>query len=124
MPSKYIFRSKSDDDYGKMDINLPAKYLNRNFLLQIKKETEVVYSEVVSSSKTSLKHLTPGVYKILLIKDIDGDGGWTTGQLKSKLHAEEVIPYHSPINMKAGWEHVINFEAEKKESPTKSSAGN
>jgi hypothetical protein len=124
MPSKYVFRSKSDDDYGKMDINLPGKYLNRNYLLQVKKETEVVYSEVISSSKTMLKHLTPGIYNIFLIEDVDGDGEWTTGQLKSKLHAEGVIPYHSPINMKAGWEHVINFEAEKKDSPTKTSTGN
>ena len=124
MPSKYIFRSKSDDDYGKMEVNLPEKYLGKAYLLQLKNETGIVYSELISASKASLKHIAPGMYKILIIKDNDGDGEWTTGQLKSKLHAEEVIPYHSPINMKAGWEHVINFEAEKKNTATKPSAGN
>lgn len=114
MPSRYIFRSKSEDDYGKMEISIPEKYLGKNYLLQVTRDAETVYLDSVSAAKVSLKRLAPGMYKIVLIEDTNGDGEWTTGELKSRRHAEEVIPYHSLINMKAAWEHIVNFETEKK----------
>lgn len=121
MPSKHIFRSKSDDDYGKMEISLPAKYLNKNYLLQIKQDADIIYLEPTVSSKVNLKQLAPGAYTMLIIKDDNGDGEWTTGKLKSKLHAEEVFPYREAINMKAGWEHVVDFEPKQKPIEDKSS---
>lgn len=121
MPSKHIFRSKSDDDYGKMEINLPAKYLNKNYLLQVKQDADIIYLEPIVLSKVSLKKLAPGAYTMLLIKDDNGDGEWTTGQLKTKLHPEEVIPFRETISMKAGWEHLVDFEPKQKALDDKSS---
>lgn len=115
MPSKHIFRSKSDDDYGKMEINLTAQYLNKEYLLQVKKDAEIIYLEPISQLKVKLSRLAPGTYTLLLIKDENGDGEWTTGQLKTKQHAEKVIPYKEMINMKAAWEHVIDFEKEQRQ---------
>lgn len=113
MPSKHIFRSKSEDDYGKMEINLPAKYLNKNFLLQVKQDADIIYLEPILSSKVNLKKLAPGAYTMLIIKDDNGDGEWTTGELKTRQHAEDVFPYREAINMKAGWEHVVDYEKEQ-----------
>lgn len=113
MPSKYIFRSKSDEDYGKLDINLPQKYVAKNFVLQVKKGDEIVYLEAVSKAKVSLKLLEPGAYTLMLIEDQNGDGEWTTGELKSKRQPEKVFPYTHTIMMKAGWEHVVDFEKEQ-----------
>ena len=110
MPSKYIFRSKSDEDYGKLEINLPKKYVGKNYLLQVKKDNEIFYLETISKAKISFKLLTPGTYSLMVIEDENGDGEWTTGELKSKRHPEKVIPYPNTINMKAGWEHVVDFE--------------
>lgn len=114
MPSRYIFRTKSEDDYGKMDINIPEKYVRKPYLLQVTREADSVYLGSVISAKVPLTLLTPGIYKIVIIEDKNGDGKWTTGRLKNKLHAEQVIPYSNTIMMKAGWEHTVDFEQKKK----------
>jgi hypothetical protein len=113
MPSKYIFRTKSDEDYGKLDINLPKKYVAKNFLLQVNKDKEVVYLEALSKAKVSLQLLAAGTYTLILIEDQNGDGEWTTGELKSKRQPEKVFPYTNSIIMKAGWEHIVDFEKEQ-----------
>jgi uncharacterized protein (DUF2141 family) len=113
MPSKYIFRSKSFEDYGQLSINTPKKYLNKNFLLEVKRDQESFYLESIEKNKIVLKNLVPGSYTIQIIEDNNGDGKWTTGELKKKQHAELIIPYPSAVNMKAGWEHVIDFEQTK-----------
>jgi hypothetical protein len=113
MPSKYIFRTKSDEDYGKLDINLPKKYVAKNFLLQVNKDKEVVYLEALSKAKVSLQLLAAGTYTLILIEDQNGDGEWTTGELKPKRQPEKVFPYTNSIIMKAGWEHIVDFEKEQ-----------
>ncbi len=41
MPSKYIFRTKMDDDYGKLQIHLPTKYYGKKFLLLVNSESDI-----------------------------------------------------------------------------------
>lgn len=113
MPSKYIFRTKSDEDYGKLEVNVPNKYIGKRYLLKVLRDAEMIYLSTISSNQITLKQLKPGVYKIIIIEDTNGDGDWTTGELKTKRHAELVIPYEGAINMKAGWEHVVDFAQAK-----------
>lgn len=113
MPSKYFFRSKSEADYGKMDINIPERFVAKKYLLQVKNGTETVYLKPISSPNTSLNLLAPGDYTIRIIEDENGDGEWTTGSLKEKRHAEKVFPFPSTVPMKAGWEHMIDYEPKK-----------
>ncbi|MDI9319783.1 MAG: Ig-like domain-containing protein [Phycisphaerales bacterium] len=110
MPSKYIFRTKSDDDYGKLEVNIPNKYVDKRYLLKVFRDAETVYLSTISTNQILLKRLNSGVYKMSIIEDANGDGDWTTGELKTKRHAELVIPYEGIINMKAGWEHIVDFE--------------
>jgi hypothetical protein len=113
MPSKYIFRTKSDEDYGKLDINIPKKYVGKNYLLQIKKDNEAFYLDSISRPNVKLKLLAPGAYNLTIIKDENGDGEWTTGELKSNRQPETVYPYTNTIIMKSGWEHVVDIEKEQ-----------
>jgi hypothetical protein len=117
MPSRYTFRTKSEEDYGKMEINIPPAYVGKPNVLQVKRENDSVYLNPVTSSKVLLRQLLPGTYSIIIIKDDDGDGEWTTGELKKRRHAEIVIPYPEGVMMKAGWEHVVDFEPEPKPVP-------
>lgn len=115
MPAKYIFRSKSEEDYGKMEIKIPTKYVGSKYLLQVKHEDKILYLQNITQTTTTLKYLAPGSYTVALIEDLNADGAWTTGDLKARRQAELVIPYEAgALQMKAGWEHVINFEPNKK----------
>ncbi len=113
MPSKNIFRTKSDLDYGKMEIIVPERYVNNGYLLEVVMGEDSVYLATLTVSKVALNLLSPGDYQIKLIKDTNKDGEWTTGDLKTKRHAELVVPYPGNLMMKAGWEHLVEFEPKK-----------
>jgi hypothetical protein len=114
MPSKYIFRTKSDDDYGKLHVHLPIKYLNRQFVLLIKKDKDTIYQKPVTDTMIHLYRLQPGGYNMFLVIDKDSNGKWTTGNLLDKLQPEEVIPFRETMILKAGWENTFDFEKQEK----------
>jgi hypothetical protein len=110
MPSKYIFRTKSEEDYGKLEVNIPKQFQNKQYLLQLQRNADIIYTESVVGSKKEIKLLSAGNYKIILIEDINNDKQWTTGELKKKRQPEKVIPYPNAVLIKAGWEHLVDFE--------------
>jgi hypothetical protein len=113
-PSKYVFRTKEDDDYGKLNIHLPAKYVNANYVLLVKGEKDTVYQQTVKDSMVHLVRQRPGNYSMLLIADANGNGKWDTGDMLAHLQPEVVIPYKDGISLKEGWENTIDFEPKKK----------
>ncbi len=108
-PSKYLFRTKNDDDYGKLQIILPGEYQGSKYLLQIAMDKDTVYKKPVVDTVIAVRKLSPGEYKIHLIIDENENGEWDTGNLLEKRQPEIVIPYSNTIKLKAGWENVENF---------------
>lgn len=113
-PSKYVFRTKEDDDYGKLNIHLPKKYINANYVLLVKGDKDTVYQQTVADSMVYLVRQQPGSYSMLLIADANGNGKWDTGDMLAHLQPEIVIPYKGSIVLKEGWENTIDFETNKK----------
>lgn len=114
MPSKWKFRSKKDEDYGSLEIHIPKAYRSDSFLIRVKKGEDSVLTKRIDTAVYKLTLLNPGSYSVSIIRDVNGDGDWTTGSLRQKQQPEQVIPYPELINMKAGWEHLIDFEPRKK----------
>ena len=110
MPSKFVFRTKSDDDYGKLNIHLPAKYDSTLYILMVQTGNDTVYNKPVTDTMVKLTRLQPGNYSLRIIVDRNGNGVWDTGDLFAKLQPELVIPYQTIINLKPGWENTIDFE--------------
>ena len=123
MPSRYVFRSQEDDDYGKIQMHLPAKYFDSHFLLMVTTEKDTVYQKPVLDTIVNLVRLKPSKYTFRIIADKNGNGKWDTGDLFGKLQPEEVIPYREDLKLRAGFELVIDFEeAPKPISNTKDKA--
>ena len=110
MPSKYVFRTNNEDDYGKIKVNLPAKYGNSRHLLLVASEKDTIYYKPVSDTIIHLERVNPAKYTFRIIVDKNGDGVWNTGDLLGHLQPEEIIPYPEPLNLKPGWENIIDFE--------------
>ena len=107
MPAKYMFRTQDEDDYGKLNVQLPAKYLGNNYILLVKNDKDTVHMEPVTDSLVRISLLKPGSYTMLLIDDANGNGKWDTGDLLAHRQPEMVIPYsNGPISLKAGWENT------------------
>lgn len=109
MPSKYVFRTKRDEDYGILHIRVPRKYLGKEYVLLVKNETDTIQQKPIADTLIDLIHLQPANYTMLIIVDKNGNGKWDTGDLLGKVQPEDIIPYGDPIQLKAGWEHIIDF---------------
>lgn len=117
MPSKFIFRTKNDADYAKIQVNLPAKYNSSKYILMAVHDNDTVYNAPVTDTVVRLQKLQPGGYILRIIVDANGNGQWDTGDLFEKRQPEEVIPFSDVIMLKAGWDNITDFEPKKKEKP-------
>lgn len=109
IPGKYTFRTKEEDDYGKIKIHVPAAYLGKSYLLSIKQENEIIYEKPLTDSLIALNRNKPGKYTFRLIGDKNQNGKWDTGNLLEHQQPEAVIAYPQEVSLKAGWEQVIDF---------------
>ncbi len=117
MPSKYIFRTRSEEDYSKLDIHLPSKYYNSKYLLLVKNQTDTVWMKPVTDSTVHLQKLNPGGYTLSIIIDENRNGKWDTGDLLLKRQPETVIPYGETVMLKPGWENAVDFEKATRKLP-------
>ena len=110
-PAKYIFRTKDEDDYGKISIRLPGKYKGATFVLQVTADNDTIYQKQVTDTVIDLTRLRPAKYNFRIIEDRNRNGKWDAGYLFRKVQPEDVIPYTGgSLMLKAGWENTIDFE--------------
>ncbi|MEZ5015831.1 MAG: Ig-like domain-containing protein [Flavipsychrobacter sp.] len=110
MPSKHSFRTKNDDDYAKLNINMPSKYKGAKYLLQLNKGDDTLYKKPIIDTVVKIKRLNPGTYRVFLIIDENENGEWDTGSLLDRLQPEIVLPHKAEIPLKAGWENTEDFD--------------
>lgn len=120
VPSKHIFRTLSSDDYGIININTTQKYYGEQYLLQVIKDKDTVYNQPLMDSSVNIRRLLPATYNIFIIVDENKNGKWDTGDLFAKRQPELVIPYAEAIELRAGWENVIDFVSPVSEPDTSS----
>ncbi len=117
-PAKYIFRTKEDDDYGKISIRLPGKYKGSSFVLQVMADNDTIYQKAVTDTTIDLTRLKPAKYSFRIIEDRNKNGKWDPGNLFGKVQPEEVIPYSGGLLiLRSGWENIVDFEP--KQEPKK-----
>lgn len=109
LPSKYRFRTKSDDDYGILNIHIPSKFYDNKYILQVTIKKDTVYQQSITDTLIKLTKLEPGAYSMRIIVDENENGKWDTGDLFSKVQPELVIPYNQSMELKAGWENLVDF---------------
>lgn len=117
MPSRFTFRTKRDDDYGKLKINIPSKYYGNQYLLMVVADKDTIHFMPVTDTVVSLRRLMPGSYTMRIIVDKNENRKWDTGDLLGRRQPEEVIPYMDVIAIKAGWDNTIDFEPTLKPKP-------
>lgn len=114
LPGRYTFRTKRDEDYGKLRIHLPGKFYGPKHVLQVVNEHDTVYQQAVLDTMVALLRLPPGTYTLRVIADENENGRWDAGDLFLRRQPELVIPYPQPINLKAGWEQQVDFEEKER----------
>jgi len=57
----------------------------------------------------TINYLSPGIYKIRVIIDLDKNGKWTPGDLDKNTLPESVILFPIDQNLRANWENEIDW---------------
>ncbi|RYD83395.1 MAG: hypothetical protein EOP53_01005 [Sphingobacteriales bacterium] len=122
-----VFSQKSDS--FTLKIQLPSRQVNgllevmiklplsdTSYIFQIVSNSgSVNYSKnIVLTQKVTIPYLAPGMYKMRLVKDVNKNDRWDTGNILEKKLPEEIIYYKDDLNIKANWELVdIVFDISK-----------
>ncbi len=119
VPSKYTFRTAEDDDYGKIQMHLPTKYMGSQYLLKVMMNGDSLYQKPVMDTIVNMTRLKPCKYSFRIIVDANHNGKWDPGDLFKKIQPEEVIPYTEVMTVKAGFEYNTDFEPKQQENRLK-----
>jgi Bacterial Ig-like domain len=112
----YVFRTKTDADYGTLKLNYPIQQNSYAHILQLFVNDKKIASQTITDSITVFKLLNPGNYTLKIIHDVNGNGVWDNGKYKTeKLQPELVEKYRQDVVIKANWINSIDWvQAEKK----------
>ena len=123
MPARFTFRTMEEEDYGKVSVIFPLKYVDSHYLLQVTSGKDTIYRKPITDSVEILSRLKPAKYTFCIIVDKNGNGKWDTGELIGRIQPEEVIPGGKPLNVKAGFEYDQDFERKTINNGSKDAPG-
>ena len=109
LPSKFIFRSKREEDYSKLQVHVSGNYRGNKYLLLVFNPTDTVYYKPILDTIVNIVLLKPELYTLRIVIDENENGKWDTGDLMAKKQPEFILPYDNPITLKAGWDNIIDF---------------
>lgn len=112
LPGKWIFRTKSEDDYARLTLNLPKAFEDSGHVLQVLfNDKDTVYQQRIEKLSVDLLRLEPGTYSVYVIEDKNRNGKWDPGNLIRREQAERVFSMDRKITLKAGWENVTDWKS-------------
>lgn len=109
LPVKYVFRTRREEDYATLKIRTAGKWVDSQHILVVMHGSDTLYQQVMRDSVFQFRRLEPGAYSMYVIEDINGDTYWTTGDLFQKRQPEPIIRYPESLNLRAGWDHIVDF---------------
>lgn len=91
--------------------NLKLNNLKSDCIYELLNENlDVVRKSIIKDQKSiEYINLIPGNYKLRIIKDMNKNGNWDTGNLLKKKRAEEVNYFLNPIKVRANWDMEIDI---------------
>ncbi len=117
MPSRHSFRTKHEDDYAKVQINVADAYYSSKHILLVTNGEDTVHYSPVTDTVVRLSYLAEGSYSLRIIVDENENGQWDTGDLFDQVQPEWVIPHSEVVKVRAGWENIIDFREPVPERP-------
>ena len=106
----YKFKTKREDDYAQLNIQIPDTFLHRKCILQIYNQEKLWKQFPIDQSKFSFKFLYPGKYSFVIFEDTNNNGFWDTGDYLLKKQPERLWQHEASIQAKSSWEYIIDFK--------------
>jgi hypothetical protein len=98
------FSVKDPESYCKITIDIKNYTGNRIIQLLDKDEKLIAENYMSKDGKTVFPLLDPGIYRLRVIYDLNGDKKWTTGDFSELRQPEPVSYYPVEIDLRTGYE--------------------
>lgn len=109
----YTFRTRSQEEYGQLFIELLAEGRQTFIAELIKKDGSVHARQVIppflDSTRVVWKNLLPETYRLRIIDDANSNGKWDTGSLPAKRQPERTFYYDAELTIRPNWEYTTKF---------------
>jgi hypothetical protein len=108
------FTVRDAESYNKLTleiINCPCPAIVQ---LMSNSETILTKATIIKDGSVEFPLLDPGMYRIRVIYDLNGDGEWTTGDFMTGRQPEPVSYYTSEVEIKAGWDVTQKWDLKLK----------
>ena len=110
---QFIFTAHEETDYGSIKLFL-KKTDDMPYIVQLIDDGGMyIYREFKCNHDTTvlLSNIDPGIYKVKLIRDRNGNGKWDTGNYLDHIQPEEIEFYHEGITVRANWDVDVYIKA-------------
>lgn len=96
----------TDEELG--TLNIKSK-INNNIIYELLNEKNEIVKRSISNKEENINYtqLIPGTYRLRIIKDLNKNGVWDTGNYIQKIQPEEINYYINPIKIRANWDMEI-----------------
>jgi len=106
---KNEFKVKKAEEYGQVFFNISGAG-DKAFVELLDVSDKVVRTVQVENGKADFYYLNPGKYGARLVKDVNGNGVWDTGNYAEKRQPEEVFYYPKVLEFKANFDLVEDWD--------------
>lgn len=116
---RYIDKQKKDfnvktlDSYGQVFFNISGAN-EGDFVELLDTKDAAVRTENVVNGRADFYYLTPGKYATRLVRDVNRNGKWDTGDYAQHLQPEEVFYYPQMIEFKANFDVLQDWDLNAK----------
>lgn len=88
------------------NLSLDVSEMNGKWVVQLMDGIKVVRSAYKSEADSLMhfKQLIPGVYQVLCIEDVNGNGKWDIGDWKNKTQPEQVVRFDLKSKLRPNWD--------------------
>ena len=106
------FRTRQETDYASLTAAISSVSQKFPVIVQLVDEKEKVYEEtfVTNDSTIVFSFLSPGMYRLKIIRDINKNGLWDSGVYLDRKQPEPVFYYPDLIQMRANWDVEIKWQ--------------
>ncbi len=110
---KKDFNVKTLDSYGQVFFNISGAN-EGDFVELLDTKDAAVRTENVVNGRADFYYLTPGKYAARLVRDVNRNGKWDTGDYAQHLQPEEVFYYPQMIEFKANFDVLQDWDLNAK----------
>ncbi|MCC8038684.1 MAG: Ig-like domain-containing protein [Bacteroidales bacterium] len=103
-PITHEFKVKGLEEYANLYFKMAQRDLPLVVELLNSSDSPVLRTTVGDDGMAEFVYVQPGTYYARCFIDSNGDGKWTTGDLKQQIQPEEVYYYPGKLNLRKNWD--------------------